>query len=90
LQKDHEYGWVGLIYVISLYFNYNGTSIGVDKCSNLDVENGDNGLYLIGEGFKIFERKFYKKEDNNQNIERTQKIKKCIFNKINYLNSFKD
>jgi len=78
---EDEYGWVGLIYVICQYFNYAGTSIGVEKCCNLDTDNGNNGVYLIGSDFKIVGRKFNNLGDE-ENQERTNKIKKLILDKI--------
>lgn len=41
------YGWAGLVFVIGLFFEYDGLSIGVDQCKNLDTDNGDNGTWLI-------------------------------------------
>lgn len=41
------YGWAGLVFAIGLFFEYEGLSVGVDQCKNLDTDNGDNGTWLI-------------------------------------------
>ena len=47
------YGTARLTGLISLYFDITGeTSLGVDKCENLDMD-GDNGTWLLGPGWKI-------------------------------------
>lgn len=55
-EKDN-YGWTRLCQVIGNFLG--GTnSIGIDKVSNLDCKNGDNGVYLI-ENWQIVGRKYF-------------------------------
>jgi len=43
---NYDYGWARLCQVIGNYFG--GTlSVGVEKCCNLDCDNGENGVYII-------------------------------------------
>lgn len=51
-----NYGWARLCQVIANFFG-GSTSIGIDKCCNLDCNNGDNGVYIIS-GWKIVDRKY--------------------------------
>lgn len=52
-----NYGWARLCQVIGNFFG-GDTSIGIDKCCNLDCDNYDNGVYVI-EGWKIIDRKYF-------------------------------
>lgn len=53
-----NYGWARLCQVIGNYFG-GSTSIGIDKCSCLDCDNGNNGTYIIS-GWKIVDRKYFR------------------------------
>ena len=55
-EKDN-YGWARLCQVIGNFFG-GGTSIGVDKCCNLDCNNWDNGVYIIKD-WEIVDRKYF-------------------------------
>lgn len=56
LTPDEDYGWARLCQVIGNYFG--GTlSVGIDKCCNLDCDNGENGVYII-DGWDIVDRKY--------------------------------
>lgn len=55
-ERDN-YGWARLCQVIGNYFG-GATSIGIDKCCNLDCDNYDNGVYII-EKWEIVGRKFF-------------------------------
>ena len=62
------YGWARLCQVIGNYFG-GETSIGIDKCCNLDCDNWDNGTYVI-KGWKIVGRKYFENsEQNNHDLE---------------------
>ena len=50
------YGWARLCQVIGNFFG-GTTSIGIDKCCNLDCDNYDNGVYIIS-GWEIVDRKY--------------------------------
>ena len=54
---EDNYGWARLCQVIGNFFG-GGVSIGIDRCSNLDCDNGDNGVYLI-KNWKIVGRKYF-------------------------------
>lgn len=51
------YGWARLCQVIGNFFG-GSTSIGIDRCCNLDCNNGDNGVYII-DGWDIVDRKYF-------------------------------
>lgn len=55
-ERDN-YGWARLCQVIGNFFG-GETSIGIDKCCNLDCDNYDNGVYII-ENWEIVDRKFF-------------------------------
>jgi hypothetical protein len=58
------YGFARLCQVIGNFFG--GTmSLGLDKLYNLDVDNGDNGLYIIN-GWKIVDRKYAPDHEQNE------------------------
>lgn len=49
--ESDSYGWARLCMVVANYFTDDGyddgLSLGVDKVSNLDCDNFDNGVYII-------------------------------------------
>lgn len=52
--ESDNYGWARLCQVIANFFG--GTnSIGIGKYENLDIDNGDNGVYII-ENWEIVDR----------------------------------
>ncbi len=53
------YGWARLAQVIGNFFGTSGggLSVGIDRCCNLDCDNGDNGVYVIS-GWAIVDRKY--------------------------------
>lgn len=60
------YGWARLCQVISNYFTdsddkeigRSGLSVGIDRYDVLDVDNGDNGVYVI-EDWEIVDRLYF-------------------------------
>jgi hypothetical protein len=52
-----NYGWARLCQVIGNFFG-GELSVGIDKCQNLDCDNGDNGTYII-KGWDIVGRKYH-------------------------------
>ena len=54
--ETDNYGWARLCQVIGNFFG-GSTSIGIDKCCNLDCDNGDNGTYIIKD-WEIVNRKY--------------------------------
>ena len=56
-----NYGWARLCQVIGNFFG-GDTSIGIDKCCNLDCENWDNGVYIIA-GWEIVGRQYFEGDE---------------------------
>jgi hypothetical protein len=70
------YGWARLCQVIGNFFG--GTlSVGIDKYSKLDTDNGDNGTYVI-ENWKIVERLYNCYSEQNEYD---------LYKMVNYINS---
>ena len=59
------YGWARLVQVAANFLGGEGVSIGVDRVSRLDMDNYDNGTYLI-KGWDIVGRKFF---DSDEQME---------------------
>lgn len=68
--EDDDYGWARLTQtimncknlmvlcqVVSNWFGKDGLSVGLNKYSELDTNNGDNGVYIISD-WKIVKRKY--------------------------------
>lgn len=58
------YGWARLCQVIGNFFG-GTTSVGIEKCCNLDCNNGDNGTYIIAD-WEIVGRKFSDGYEQNE------------------------
>lgn len=73
-----NYGWARLVQVISNFFGGDGLSIGLDKCSNLDCDNYDNGVHII-EGWEIVGRHYFEgREQSGYDLEEMLKaIDEC-------------
>lgn len=52
---DDSYAMARLTQVIGIFFG-GSESLGIGVVSQLDADNGDNGTYVIGEGWEIVER----------------------------------
>ena len=61
--KDN-YGWARLCQVIGNFFG-GANSIGIDRYDNLDIDNGDNGVYII-EDWKIVDRLYHEGAEQNE------------------------
>lgn len=60
-----SYGWANLCTVISNFFrDKDGLSVGIDRCCNLDCDNGDNGVYIIKD-WGIIGRKYEPEYEQN-------------------------
>ena len=59
-EKD-DYGWARLCQVIGNFMGADGCSVGIDDVKCLDMQNGDNGVYLMKD-WKIVGRRFYDSE----------------------------
>lgn len=57
--SDTSYGMARLTQAVGLFFGADeSTSLGVGRCCELDCDNGDNGTWLLGPGWKIVGRKY--------------------------------
>lgn len=61
---DPSYGWARLVQVIANFFGGDGLSIGIDKCSKLDCDNYDNGVYII-KGWEIVGRQYKRNSEQH-------------------------
>lgn len=66
------YGWARLCQVIANFFG-GDLSIGIDKCCNLDCDNGDNGVYII-KGWEIVGRQYFN-ENEQYNYDKELMLK---------------
>jgi len=57
LASDANYAMARLTQVIGTFFG-GTTSLGIGTLRDLDADNGDNGVYVIGGDWEIVERKF--------------------------------
>jgi hypothetical protein len=60
--EDPPYAMARLTQVITTFFK-GGLSVGVGVVRSLDTDNGANGVYVIGSGWEIVERKFARDEE---------------------------
>ena len=60
-----SYGWARLAQVAANFLGGEGVSVGVDKVSRLDMDNYDNGTYLI-EGWDIVGRRFFDSQEQQE------------------------
>ena len=78
------YGWARLCQVIGNFFG-GGLSLGINTVDNLDIDNWDNGVYII-KGWDIVDRKFnhYPEQDLHElsdmlySIDKAQPIKEQL------------
>lgn len=78
---DPSYALARLTQAIGVFFG-GSTSVGVNVCSKLDCDNGDNGTYLIGAGWKIVGREFAQPDWDTSDPEKSAAIAKDIVEKI--------
>lgn len=76
--SDGDYFLGSLINVIQCF----GLNTGINTIKNLDCDNGDNGLYIIGEGFSIKERVYSsdKRLDIVRDSSHNEFVKKLVKN----------
>lgn len=77
---DSTYGMAQLTRVIATFFG-DGLSVGIGTCSQLDCDNGDNGVYLIGDDWSIVGRKHHRGSEE-VNEEKTAEIVAFMQKKI--------
>ena len=84
IRCESEYGTARLAQLFGNFFG--GTlSVGVGPYSRQDVDNYDNGVYIIGDDWQIVEREYnrnpeQKNHDYKEMIESIKKINDPIFN----------
>ena len=63
--ETDSYGWARLCQVIANFMGGSGLSVGIQKYSKLDCNNGDNGLYII-EDWEIVGREFFNRFEQHE------------------------
>ena len=73
-----SYGYARLVQVIANFFGSGGLSVGIEKCSKLDCDNYDNGVYVI-ENWEIVDRKYFEgsEQDTYDRTEMLLEIDEC-------------
>lgn len=62
--ENDSYGWARLCQVIANFFG-GELSVGIGPYDNLDLDNGDNGVYII-ENWRIVDREFFEGREQNE------------------------
>lgn len=75
---DESYALARLTQVIATFFGNDGLSVGIGRLSSLDVDNGDNGTYLIGGDWEIVGRKFFKGREEIDELKTGQIAYKIV------------
>lgn len=63
-KEDESYAFARLTQVIANYFG-GGLSVGVNTCDHLDLNNYDNGVYII-DGWEIVGREYFGEDCEEQ------------------------
>lgn len=76
LTSDKTYGMARLVQVIANFFG-GSTSIGIGSYSELDTDNGDNGVYIV-EGWDIVKREYFEgyEQDHKPLLQMLEEIDK--------------
>jgi hypothetical protein len=75
--SNPQYAIGSLAGLIWTYLGTDGYSLGIGRCDQLDVDNSDNGTYLIGGDWEIVGRKYYEGGEEI-NPTKTDAIAKCV------------
>jgi hypothetical protein len=78
---DSSYAMARLAQAIGQYFG-GSTSLGIGVVRGLDTDNGDNGVYVIGEGWEIVGRKFADAKHDEVDASMTDAIAAQIVAKV--------
>jgi hypothetical protein len=78
---DDSYAMARLTQVIGTFFG-GSTSVGVGVVRDLDTDNGNNGTYVIGEGWEIVERVHADAQHDEIDAEKTDAIAATIVERI--------
>lgn len=83
-KEDKSYAIAGLAGLIWSFLGTDRLSVGIDRCAQLDCDNGDNGVYLIGDDWQIVGREYARSEPayNEIDSEKTNKIAADILAKV--------
>lgn len=60
--EEDCYGWACLVQTVRNFFGPDGLSVGIDLLDRLDLDNGDNGLYII-QNWRIIGREGWRPKD---------------------------
>lgn len=63
--NEDIYGWARLCQVLGNCLG-GGLSLGINTYGKLDVNNGDNGVYIIDENWNIASREFFKRQEQQE------------------------
>jgi len=78
---DPAYGLARLTQAIGAFFG-GESSVGIGVVRDLDVNNGDNGTYVIGEGWEIVERVYADAQHDEIDAVKTDAIAAEIVAKV--------
>lgn len=77
---DRSYGVARFTQLVANFFGgTSSTSIGVDTLSNLDTNNYDNGVYIVGEDWEIIGREFDYEEEPPSDDEIRDFVKRLVW-----------
>ncbi len=62
---EDDYGYARLAQIVCNFMGGDGYSVGVGRLDRLDMNNGDNGTYVL-EGWRVVERLHYSGEEQNE------------------------
>jgi hypothetical protein len=77
---DRGYAMARLVCAAGVFFD-GGLSLGLGTCKELDCDNGDNGVFLIGDDWEIVGRVHHRGAEE-ENPEKTRAIADQIMHKI--------
>lgn len=72
-----SYGWSYLAGVCSIFME-DGLSCGIQVCSKLDCNNGDNGVYIVDKNWLITERLYCTSKYAEQQVYPLRDMVECI------------
>ena len=79
--ETDSYGWARLCQVIGTFFGGN-MSVGISKYEALDLDNGDNGVYII-KSWEIVDREYSHEFDEKVDQEQKESMIDYINTKLN-------
>ncbi len=88
-EADPRHSFARLTQAIATFFGNDGLSVGVGRCCDLDTDNYDNGVYLIGGDWEIVGREFWSGEEE-VNPEKTEAIAAKIVAKLKAADAVKE